>query len=211
VNGFESFGSLVVDGVAFLASPEMVEAGVWLLAFVLAWSGVAKIRRPALAAIAMVDFRVVGRPLPALGLGLGLVEVGLALGLALRVQPVVVATLASLLLLSFSFVIARSLLAGGRFPCHCFGDGDSADISAVTLVRAAALASLAIAVAIASFRSGTALELSQAEATAATSGLATLATVVLLAAIARLVQLGRRTLVSLEVRAFPADERAPTS
>ncbi len=45
-------------------------------------------------------------------------------------------------------LIARSLIAGEDFACFCFGDGDSG-LSRLTLVRTAALALLASALAVA--------------------------------------------------------------
>lgn len=117
----------------------------WILAAVFVMSGVAKLRRPALAAMAMVDFAVVRDVRPALGWMLGAVEVALAI--ALPIVPSRVATVATVLLWLFVLLIGRSLVGGASFACFCFGDGDS-PLSHWTLVRSGALAVAATVLAV---------------------------------------------------------------
>jgi hypothetical protein len=142
MNGFESAFSLAMDGL-YLATTSVTHGiGVWILAIIFAWSGIAKLRRPALAAMAMVDFGVLRRARPRLGRALGAAEVLLALFLATGTLPVFSLPITAGLLWLFVLLIAKSLWVGERFACFCFGDADS-KLSRLTLVRTAALAVLA--------------------------------------------------------------------
>jgi hypothetical protein len=118
----------------------------WLLAGVFALSGGLKLRRPILAAMAITDFGVSRRVRPVLGRLLGIGE--LAVAVTLVVSPRVGGVFAAILLWFFVALIARSLRAGRKFACVCFGERDSA-ISRWTLVRTCLLAILATALAIA--------------------------------------------------------------
>lgn len=116
----------------------------WFLAAVFAISGIAKLRRPTLAAMAIVDFGVVRRARPELGLGLGLGE--LALAVALPIVPMPAGVIAAVVLWLFAGLIARAILSGAAFPCFCFGETDQV-VSRSTLVRTTALALIATLVA----------------------------------------------------------------
>lgn len=117
------------------------EIAVWFLAGIFVWSGIVKLRRPVLAAMAMVDFGIVRHARPAFGLALGALETFLALALVLRVFTHLILPFTALLFWFFAFLIVRSLLSGERFACFCFGDSDS-QISGWTLARTASLALL---------------------------------------------------------------------
>jgi hypothetical protein len=147
VNGFESALSLAVDALHLATAGYGI--AVWVLAIVFAWSGIAKLRRPILAAMAMVDFGVLRRVRPHLGVVLGAAELSLALLLAAGALRVLFLPVAAALLWLFVLLIARSLHSGKRFACFCFGEADS-ELSRLTLVRTAALAMLATVVAIGS-------------------------------------------------------------
>lgn len=173
--------------VQMFESPGWQGVGGWFLAWVFAWSGVVKLRRPVLTAMAIVDFRVAGRVRPRLGLALGAVEVGLALVLAAGVAPLLSALLAAGILWLFAFLIARSLVAGERFACLCFGDSH-AELSPTTLARTAALALFASAIAVVSIRAPAAAGIGRdaiLEAAAAAAALGALVLVGALAALAR--------------------------
>ena len=142
MDGFQAALSLVAETLQALASPGVYGVAAWFLAGVFAWSGVAKLRRPSLAAIAMVDFGVVRKARKGLGVALGAAEVALALALALKVLPTFFLCVAAVLLWFFVLLIGRSLAAGERFACFCFGDDDSR-LSRWTLLRTGALAVLA--------------------------------------------------------------------
>ena len=116
----------------------LAAVGAWVLALIFLWSGATKLRRPRLAAMAMVDFGVVRRPVTGLGLALGLVEVGLGLVLLTGLLAGPALGVATLLLGLFTVLLARSLAAGAEFPCQCFGGEDDA-ISARTLARTGGL------------------------------------------------------------------------
>jgi len=115
---------------------------VWFLAGVFAWSGSIKLRRPRLAALAIVDFSVgIRRARRLYGLALGGGEVLLAIALA--VAPTRIALAAAAVLLSlFTLLLARSVWSGVHFACFCFGETEDT-ISALTVARTSALMVLA--------------------------------------------------------------------
>jgi hypothetical protein len=148
MNGFESVLSLFAGALHFVSAPMGYGIGVWILGIIFIWSGVAKLRRPTLAAMAMMDFGVLRRVRPGLGSALGAAEVLLALVLITGTLPVLFVPVTAGLLWFFVLLIARSLQSGQDFPCFCFGDADLR-LSRLTLVRTAALAVLASVLAIA--------------------------------------------------------------
>jgi hypothetical protein len=142
VNGFESAISLFAKALNLITAPTGYGIAVWILAIVFAWSGVAKLRRPTLAAVAMMDFGVLRRVRPGLGSALGAAELLVALSLATGTLPVIFLPVTAGLLWFFVLLIAKSLLSGEDFACFCFGETDSR-LSRLTLVRTATLALLA--------------------------------------------------------------------
>jgi hypothetical protein len=146
MGGFSSmltYGNDLLDALTWSTGTGAI---AWLLAAVFALSGSVKLRRPVLAAMAFVDFGVARRVHGTLGWSLGIGE--LTLAVALIVAPRFGGMIATVLLWFFVVLIARSLRAGGRFACFCFGDSN-ASLSRWTLIRTAALALLATDVAIA--------------------------------------------------------------
>ena len=148
MNGFAYVLGFAADGLGALIGPTGHGIGVFGLAIVFAWSGIAKLRRPELAALAIVDLGVMRHSKPIFGYALGAAEAVLAglLAAGVLAQPILGATAALLWL--FAALVARSLLAGERFACFCFGDGE-ATLSGATLARTLALAALATALALA--------------------------------------------------------------
>jgi hypothetical protein len=130
------------------------------LACVFVLSGVPKLRKPELAALAIVDFGVMHRASRRAGLALGAAECCLALALAVAaaadttVVRVLPALAAALLLWGFVALIAGALRSGAEFACYCFGS-DEGSLSPVTLIRTGLLATLAIVLAVASFGDAT--------------------------------------------------------
>jgi hypothetical protein len=148
MNGFESALSLFAEVLHLATAPAGYGIGIWVLAIIFVWSGLAKLRRPALAALAMSDFGILRRVRPRLGGALGAAELLLALTLITGTLPVVFLPVTAGLLWFFVLLIARSLWSGKDFSCFCFGDADSR-LSRLTLVRTTALALLASALAVA--------------------------------------------------------------
>src|SRR3712207_435418 len=148
MNGFESARSLFAGALQLLSAPTGYGIGVWVLGIIFTWSGVAKLRRPTLAAMAMMDFGVLRRVRPRLGSALGAAELLLAEFLATGVLAGIFLPFAAALLWFFALLIARSLLAGEDFACFCFGDGDTR-LSGLTLLRTVTLALLATVLAVA--------------------------------------------------------------
>jgi hypothetical protein len=142
VNGFESAFSLFARALHLITAPTGYGIAVWILAIVFVWSGVAKLRQPTLAAVAMMDFGVLRRVRPRLGSALGAAELLLALLLISGTLPALFLPVTAGLLWLFVLLIAKSLLSGKDFACFCFGDADSR-LSRLTLVRTGALALLA--------------------------------------------------------------------
>ena len=67
MNGFESAFSLLGEVLYLVTSPAGYGIAIWILAIIFVWSGLAKLRRPTLAAMAMNDFGVLRRVRPRLG------------------------------------------------------------------------------------------------------------------------------------------------
>jgi len=67
------------DVLHLITAPAVYGIAVWILAIVFVRSGVAKLRRPGLAAMAMQDFGVLRQIRPRLGSALGAAELLLAL------------------------------------------------------------------------------------------------------------------------------------
>jgi hypothetical protein len=187
VNGFESALSLFAEALYLITAPAGYGIAVWILAIVFVWSGVAKLRQPTLAAVAMMDFGVLHRVRPRLGSTLGAAELLLALLLISGTLPAPSLLVAAGLLWLFVLLIAKSLLSGKDFACFCFGDADSR-LSRLTLVRTGALALLASVLAVAplSYASFDRTYLLQAISAAALVG-----TIVLAAQIAKLLRWNR--------------------
>jgi hypothetical protein len=148
VNGFEAALSLLAKALHLITAPTGYGIAVWILAIVFVWSGVAKLRKPTLAAVALMDFGVLRRVRPRLGSALGAAELLLALLLISGTLPALFLPVTAGLLWLFVLLIAKSLLSGKDFACFCFGDADSR-LSRLTLVRTGALALLASVLAVA--------------------------------------------------------------
>jgi hypothetical protein len=142
VNGFGSAIDLLTKAFDLVTGPAGYGIAIWVLAIIFVWSGLAKLRRPALAAMAMNDFGILRRVRPGLGSALGAVELLLAFSLITGTLVVVILPVTAGLLWFFVLLIARSLWLGKDFSCFCFGDADSR-LSRLTLVRTTALALLA--------------------------------------------------------------------
>jgi hypothetical protein len=153
MNGFESAFFLFAELLRLLTAPAGYGIAVWILAIIFVWSGVAKLRRPTLAAMAMMDFGVLRRVRPLLGSALGAAELLLALFLITGTLPVIFLPVTAGLLWIFVLLISRSLWSGKDFACFCFGDADSR-LSRLTLIRTAALAQLASVLAVAPLPTG---------------------------------------------------------
>lgn len=154
MNGFESAFTLFAGALHLITAPTGYGVGVWILAIIFVWSGVAKLRRPTLAAMAIMDFGILRRVRPRLGSALGAAEVLLAAFLLTGTLPVLFLPVTAGLLWFFVLLIAKSLRSGQDFACFCFGDADS-KLSRLTLVRTVALAVLASVLAVAAPSVGT--------------------------------------------------------
>jgi hypothetical protein len=111
--------------------PDVAYAAALLLAGVLGWAGVAKLRRPAATAAAFTDL---GLPAPA-GLAVAVPAAELAAAALLAVRPPLGGLVAAALLAAFSGLLAARLRAGVHVACACFGSSRTAPVSSVELVR----------------------------------------------------------------------------
>ncbi|MBS1862840.1 MAG: hypothetical protein JSS68_14135 [Actinobacteria bacterium] len=143
MGGFQSVGHALAETLAFVRTGAGHGIAVWVLAIVLFWSAVPKLRNPMRAAVAISDFRLVSTPRRWQGALLGATEMALGLFLASGAAPGVALAGASVIFLAFAATIARSLLIGEQFPCYCFG-GEDDSITVLGLLRATALGALAI-------------------------------------------------------------------
>lgn len=145
MGGFDWLGDLAESAGAAMRSTPGEDVAAWAIGLVFIWSGVAKLQKPRLAALAMMDFGVVGKPKAAHGLVFGGIECLLGAAALLGVGSAAPMVAMTALLLVFCLIIARALIAGRRFPCMCFGDSEDA-LSTRTLARTAALALLGLIV-----------------------------------------------------------------
>src|SRR3712207_5300016 len=115
MNGFESALALFTELFRLVTAPTGYGIAVWILAIVFVWSGVAKLRRPTLAAVAMMDFGVLRRVRPRLGGVLGAAELLLAVLLITGTLTALSLPLTAGLLWLFVLLIAKGLLSGKDF------------------------------------------------------------------------------------------------
>src|SRR4051794_18012561 len=117
LNGFGSALSLLAESIGLLTAPAGYGIAVWVLAIVFVWSGLAKLRRPALAAMAITDFGVLRKIRPWLGTALGGAELLLAVSLITGVLPIVFLPATAGLVWLFLLLIATSLWGGEEVSC----------------------------------------------------------------------------------------------
>lgn len=142
-DGFRHLGEFLLLGANAVTSATAAGLSLWLLGFVFLFSGSSKLRKPALVAMALIDFGVTRKLIPLASVALGGVEVVLAIGLMFRVALPLPAIVACALLSIFCFAIGRSLIHGKRFPCYCFGDSND-QLGIWTLIRSGALTIVAL-------------------------------------------------------------------
>jgi Methylamine utilisation protein MauE len=149
MNGLEHLVDALGNGISSLPGSSGLSVLLLVLALVLMWSGGAKLRRPWLTGLALVDFRLVGRPRAAFGASVAVAEfaLGTLLAAAALIVPdlqIPLAATAVALFVFFSGLIAGALRRGASFSCFCFGSSDDG-VSRASLARAAALAATAAA------------------------------------------------------------------
>jgi hypothetical protein len=190
--GLDTLSQAIASAFDTLGQPAFFSTACFVLALVFVLSAVPKLRKPELAALAMVDFGVTRRSHPRAGLGLGVGELAIAAGASVAAGSTAVAprailvAVAATVLWVFAVLIARALRFPERFDCYCFGSDEQ--ISYPTLVRTGALGVLATVLAFAAFQ--------PSESISATSLLLSL---VLAVAILSIVVLAARLPAVLEV------------
>src|SRR5688572_30128098 len=97
MTGLELSARMLSEVAVLIQSEPFVRVGIWTLSLVLVWSAIAKIRRPASAALALVRFGLMRRASPTLGAAAGGLEFGIAALLIIGVFERSIAT-ASLVL-----------------------------------------------------------------------------------------------------------------
>ncbi len=107
-----------------IGSDQVVGAAILVLVGLLGWSGAYKLARPAMAAAALQNFRVVRDVRSSLGRLLGAGELTVALALAVPVTRPAGAVTAAILCLTFTVLIANALRSGLQFRCACLGAGE---------------------------------------------------------------------------------------
>lgn len=175
MDGASALYDLIIGVGRFVRSDGGAGIASWILVVVFSVSGASKIRRPLPAAVAMADFGVVRTVRESLGVALGVAETFVAAGLASGVARSAALAVAAALLVIFVFLIARSLAAGERFSCACFG-GSTAPLSWLTLLRTASLSVMAVgAAAVAGDAAAVSVDESLLHATAAAAVVGTVA------------------------------------
>lgn len=110
-------------------------------------AGLEKARAPRDFFEGVRQYRLVpARLAPAVGGGLIATELGIGALLVSGLVPTTAAIGAIALFAVFAVALAVSLARSNRAPCHCFGASDVETISPLALVRALALAGLAVSV-----------------------------------------------------------------
>lgn len=119
-----------------------------VLAAVLAVAAAGKLRDLDGTRTAVIDLGVPSRVSGLVAAAVPLAEIIAAVALILPLRTVMMAgaALALVLLVAFTVVIWRTLAAGRRPPCHCFGARSNAPLGPDAIVRNAALAALALVV-----------------------------------------------------------------
>jgi hypothetical protein len=153
VDGFDSLFNAARDAISALLDDPGYGVAMWAFVGIFVWSGLAKIKAPALAALAMADLGIAQNPRVTLGRLAGLAELTLAalvaFGAVARGQLAVVAIgSAAAVLWAFTVLLARAFASGSRAPCFCFGDSD-APLSRLAVARTFALATAATGLALA--------------------------------------------------------------
>jgi hypothetical protein len=169
----------------------------WALVAIFLTSGIAKVRRPGHAAVAISNFGLTRSVRRSYGSAAGVFEIALAVCLGITAFPaasnaaraLVLAVTAALLAL-FAILIAGSLRRGDRFPCACFGDG-SEEISRRSLARTLAIGLVSLPPLVASLASAEGFP-SRDSLLAGVVGVGALSTAVLVAAGTRLLRAGTR-------------------
>lgn len=129
---------LWLGGIALDPRTHVIAAS--LLGAVFLFSAIPKLRRPDLAAMALVDFGLVRTAKSRLGRGLGAFEALLGLGLLTGVAAPLPAALSTVALWTFSILLIRALRSGQAISCFCFGGTDP--ISTKTVMRTIGLAAM---------------------------------------------------------------------
>lgn len=142
MGGLEPIGEFIASVFYVLRSHPGYEAATLFLAGIFVWSGLAKLRRPGLAAMAIADFGLVARPRPWQGLGLGLFELGLGAAIVVGQAMSLVLGLACITLAAFTALVLRSVRRSESFACFCFGGEE--ELSRATLARNLGLLALAL-------------------------------------------------------------------
>lgn len=159
-SGVDTTWAWFSDALSAVGSQPVFGIASLTLAVVFVLSAIPKLRKPELAALAMVDFGVVARPRRWMGVALGAGELAVAVGLAvaaasstasIRLLPMV---LAALVLWVFVALLAKAMRSDEEFACFCFGGEDSA-ASPRTLLRTLALALLASVMVVGALEAGT--------------------------------------------------------
>ena len=115
-------------------------AGAWLLAGVLAWAAIAKVRRPGPTA---EGFRALGLP-AATVLGWAVPVAELVTAALLVAVPAAGAVAAVVLLGAFTAFLARRLRGGASVACGCFGTARKDPLTWAALLRNGLLIGLAL-------------------------------------------------------------------
>lgn len=193
MGGFAEITEQIGQAVRFLAEGPGSGVATVFLSLVFGWSGATKLRRPSSAAMAMVGFGLTRRVRPRLGLVLGAVEAAVALALVFGgpLSPFAL-VISAAMLCTFTVLVARSLIAGDRFPCSCFGGAEHA-LSVWTLLRTGSLSILASVPAIAWATGNVQHGTGRSPALEISAAAALLGTVVLLANVRKLFEWNHQT------------------
>ena len=156
-DGLQTAADGVATAVVAIGEGPVFSVIALFLAAVFAFSAVPKLRKPDLAALALVDFGVTRESHRSAGMALGAGELGLSVLLVLAAVVdstalrALVAICAAVVLWTFVAALLRALASAAQFECFCFGGNQGEQISNRTLARTTTLAVGATVLAAASF------------------------------------------------------------
>lgn len=136
-------GSGVSEAIEAVSGSSLAFAVRLPIAGVLVVGAATKLRKPAAAAEAMVQFGLLRRRTTVVGLALGGVEAVVAVTLLLGARSALPGLAAAALFTAFAFLIARALRQGRTFSCGCLSSRED-PIGAHTLTRTLGLLVLAV-------------------------------------------------------------------
>lgn len=138
--------TLLLAAMGSLTDPLLRGLAASFVGWVFVVSSVAKLRRPALAAMALVDFGVTRRVHPEFGVVLGGAELALALSLLAPWSREPALPLTAVVLVFFTMLHAIRVRRAAGAPCFCFGAASVTSVRSLLGVLCLALVAVSMTI-----------------------------------------------------------------